>query len=378
MTKLYFNLRPASRDRMWDTAFQAQTVCDTSFPKNVFKNKAIVKNSTPQKSIKAILKDRASHYLVNKQNYDHSASASCDLLYFWGAFPKDGNTPYIVELDNPYSPCYYKLDNFKKNYAQIVSYLSNARVVTFMSEACRNHCIELYGESTFSHTEVIYPCVQNNLSSRDNTVKKDVVDFLFVGIDFRRKGGVELLEAFHATQNTNIRLTVVANVSDEYKAQYAKDSRIVFTPLLSRDTLFKTLYPRMDVLILPSFHESFGMVLLEAMSFGIAIITIDCYATGEMVNDGENGFLLPHPLIRPESFNQVPVINCVDLTITEFNDRYLGHNEFYYGLYDNLKQAISATYENIDVMQKNSATLFLEKFAPEIWNEKFKRIIDLA
>ena len=38
-----------------------------------------------------------------KQKIDSSVSVNADLLYMWGAFPKNSDKPFILELDNPYT-----------------------------------------------------------------------------------------------------------------------------------------------------------------------------------------------------------------------------------------------------------------------------------
>ena len=48
-----------------------------------------------------------------------------------------------------------------------------------------------------------------------------------------------------------------------------------------------------DVLVLPSFAESFGFVLLEAMSLGRPIVATDVGGIPELVTEGETGLLVP-------------------------------------------------------------------------------------
>lgn len=51
-------------------------------------------------------------------------------------------------------------------------------------------------------------------------------------------------------------------------------------------------YGRMAFFVLPSRDEGFGMVLVEAMHFGLPVVSYSCKAgPGEVVLDGENGFL---------------------------------------------------------------------------------------
>ncbi len=51
-----------------------------------------------------------------------------------------------------------------------------------------------------------------------------------------------------------------------------------------------------DVLVHPSYVESFGMVALEALAHGLALVATDVYALGEMVHEGRNGRLLQPPI----------------------------------------------------------------------------------
>jgi N-acetyl-alpha-D-glucosaminyl L-malate synthase BshA len=52
--------------------------------------------------------------------------------------------------------------------------------------------------------------------------------------------------------------------------------------------------PVADVLLLPSLHESFGLVALEAMACGVVPVATDQGGAGEFINDGLNGYLR-HP-----------------------------------------------------------------------------------
>lgn len=51
------------------------------------------------------------------------------------------------------------------------------------------------------------------------------------------------------------------------------------------------LYRKVDALIMPSLRETTGSVVLEAMSYGVPVITIDAFGAKNIVVNGVNGFL---------------------------------------------------------------------------------------
>jgi glycosyltransferase involved in cell wall biosynthesis len=61
---------------------------------------------------------------------------------------------------------------------------------------------------------------------------------------------------------------------------------------LSRDELAR-LYASADLCVLPSHTETYGLVALEAMASGVAVIAADAGGLRESVRLGENGLLVP-------------------------------------------------------------------------------------
>ena len=372
--KVYFNIRPTSRERMWDTPKHAHEVCEVLLPEGI-QQQSSIKTYASSTSLMSKIKYEASKKLINKQKIDSSVSVNADLLYMWGAFPRNSDKPFILELDNPYTPAYYHLENLKRNKEKIKVQLDKAYKITYLSETCKNHAIEIYGKDIEEKSFVNYPYMAENYK-KNNRSDDEIINFIFVGLDSRRKGGDELLEAFTHTKEENIRLTFISNLSDQKKLKYQKDSRITILPPQPRVKLLNEIYPRMDVMVFPSFHESFGVVLLEALSFGMGIITLNTYATPEIVKNDYNGKLLHHPILKPTILNGKEVVNCVDLRIQDFHDRYLKHDEFYYGMYEELKSAIIEANSQYKKWQKNSLELFNNKFSPNIWLNNFRNIIN--
>ena len=52
-------------------------------------------------------------------------------------------------------------------------------------------------------------------------------------------------------------------------------------------------YRKMDILLMPSVREGFGLSIAEAMACGLPVVASDCSAIPELVDDGMGGFLCP-------------------------------------------------------------------------------------
>jgi D-inositol-3-phosphate glycosyltransferase len=70
------------------------------------------------------------------------------------------------------------------------------------------------------------------------------------------------------------------------------DGRVTFVSAQPQDQLSLYLNAA-DVLLLPSEYESFGMIALEAMACGTAVIASNVGGLTHLVKEGETGFLMP-------------------------------------------------------------------------------------
>jgi glycosyltransferase involved in cell wall biosynthesis len=52
-------------------------------------------------------------------------------------------------------------------------------------------------------------------------------------------------------------------------------------------------YRQMDLLLMPSVREGFGLVVAEAMACGLPVVASDCSAIPELIDEGKGGFLCP-------------------------------------------------------------------------------------
>jgi glycosyltransferase involved in cell wall biosynthesis len=160
--------------------------------------------------------------------------------------------------------------------------------------------------------QVVYPgfpvpdAVERKPSGRFN--------FLFVGTDFERKGGFDVIEAFDrvAREHEDAQLTLIADpwadhpdrkihswVNSNRRQRILSrlralegDGRVGRRDAADRRILIEELYPQADVFVMPSLAEGFGFTKVEAMSVGLPVITSDIGPMREIVDDGKTGLVV--------------------------------------------------------------------------------------
>jgi phosphatidylinositol alpha-mannosyltransferase len=122
---------------------------------------------------------------------------------------------------------------------------------------------------------------------------------LFVGRHEPRKGLIELLKAFRILRKTGCecRLLVVGSGPQEREARrYVMTRRLGGVEFLGRvsDDEKAQLFKTADVYVSPATgRDSFGIVLLEAMAAGTAIVCSDIHGYKGVVRRGTDGLLVP-------------------------------------------------------------------------------------
>jgi glycosyltransferase involved in cell wall biosynthesis len=124
------------------------------------------------------------------------------------------------------------------------------------------------------------------------------INILFVGRLIECKGIKYLLDAFHilAQEKSNIGLIIVGTgpIEDDLK-KYCLSRNIKnvhFTGLLQGDSVLK-YYAISDVFVLPSLFELHPLVIPEAMSCGLPIVTTDAVPSAfDMISPAINGYIV--------------------------------------------------------------------------------------
>lgn len=114
------------------------------------------------------------------------------------------------------------------------------------------------------------------------------VKILFVGGDFRRKGGYLLLEAFRELRALGVELHLVTR--DQVSVEPGVS---VYNDMQPNSAALKALYHSCHIFALPTYGETLGLVFSEAGAAGMATVATRLAAIPEIVQDGNTGLTVP-------------------------------------------------------------------------------------
>ena len=119
----------------------------------------------------------------------------------------------------------------------------------------------------------------------------------FLGRIGERKGTFDLLNAIELlNKNTNIqfRVNIAGDGEIEKCKKYIKDKELYNVKYLGwiNEEERNRLLQKTDILILPSYYESFGMVLIEAMSYKIPVIGGNAGSIPNVITNNFDGLLV--------------------------------------------------------------------------------------
>ena len=142
---------------------------------------------------------------------------------------------------------------------------------------------------------------------------------LYVGRHAPVKGIDRLIEAFsHLTHHPHVRLVMVGGDEESSPMFQQLRSRatalniqknIVFTGRVEQKAL-PLYYSAADVLAVPSYYESFGLVALESLACGTPVVTTPVGDMPNIIKDGITGYVAVDP--APKSFAE-----CIETVLTK-------------------------------------------------------------
>ncbi|MCR4378615.1 MAG: glycosyltransferase family 4 protein [Rhodospirillales bacterium] len=291
-SRVYFYPHAYLRDRQLDTVrnWPASEAVNTNISTRrsgaqVSRDQALTPSRSSWKSILP---------LINLKRRPKDAPKNA-VIYVWGGLITKG--PFIIDIDNPYAFTGYNTLAVRLYRPIIQAFLESTRCLQIrcLSQACLDGVYREYGELAASKAVVTYPKITVKVTE-PRTQSADICRFLFVSTQFEIKGGAALLRAFKrvVAEFPGAELDLVTHLSEGVDANIANVR--LHPASLTREEISERFLSTADVLVHPTYFDSFGMVVLEALAHGLPVIATDVYALKEMVEDQINGLLLEAPL----------------------------------------------------------------------------------
>jgi glycosyltransferase involved in cell wall biosynthesis len=218
------------------------------------------------------------------------------------------------------------------------------------SEWNKNSAVNEYGISPDKIS--VLPCGAN-LDSIPSaaaliTTASDKCRFLFLGVEWDRKGGDIVLATFYKLKDMgiNVQLHIIGCVPP---MDLAEETDIINIPFLDKNKAadFKQLHEiflQTDFLLLPTRAECAGVVFSEAAAYGIPSITTDTGGVTTYVQNGVNGYKL-----SMEATGEMYAVTIADL----WNDK-----------------------NKLAALKKSSRDCYEQQLNWNKWGEKFKEIAE--
>lgn len=196
----------------------------------------------------------------------------------------DRMTAYATSAPDPRPIAYLKWRLFR-------DMLHSATLLQAWSQWAKQSAVEEYGVPAAKivvnppgvDLDLWRPATTNNDRCTDEPLK-----VLFVGADFRRKGGNLLLEWYKSQPPDACELHIVTRESVENMPGLH-----VYHNIQPNSAQLIGLYQNSDLFVLPSLGECFGIATIEAMATGLPVIASDVGGVADIIEPGRNGFIVP-------------------------------------------------------------------------------------
>lgn len=209
----------------------------------------------------------------------------------------DGSIPGIknyILTDNTFLENHNNL-HYDKNKTPTAKWLRleksifmNAAKIFVMSSNVQKSLIKQYRINS-NKIKVVYAGGNININNPNSELKDySKKNILFIGGNWKRKGGSILLQAFENIQKVHkdATLTIVS-----WRAPKIMKPGITLYGKVGLDEISK-LFHQASIFCMPSFIEPFGIVFIEAMMNKLPIVATKINAIPDFVTDNQNGFLV--------------------------------------------------------------------------------------
>jgi len=234
------------------------------------------------------------------EGYDDNSILSVNRFFdtptasiFYDAIPLLQADKYLID-GSPYKEFYLdKIDEFK-----------HCKMLLGISQSACNEAIDAlkFNQKDLSNinaaVDKIFKPIEISSTKREKLYKKFHIDKKFIlitGATDERKNHLRLIEAFSLLEKEirdNYQLVIAGGIPyrirwdfmKHAKSLKIKKSQLIFTDWVEDDELV-ALYNLCELFVYPSWHEGFGLPVLEAMCCGTAVIGANTTSIPEVIGN---------------------------------------------------------------------------------------------
>lgn len=219
---------------------------------------------------------------------------NCDIIHCAHCLSKNKDKPWVMDIESPWQMWISGIE--KKNCKKkILEYLirDNCKKIIAWTKETKKELVDVFPEIKNKIDVVYYAMPEQKIKSK----KKGKEIFLFFsGRHFYAKGGLHATEVISrlTKKYANVRGIINGAIPGEIIEKYSKNKKLEFYQLMPYKDVLK-LYQKSDIFIYPGYSDSFGFVFMDAMAFGVPIVTVDGHARREIIEENKTGFIIQRP-----------------------------------------------------------------------------------
>jgi len=232
-------------------------------------------------------------HIIKMPNITKTKKGPYDLIHC-GHCLSLNRKPWIVDLEHYWNfASSGKLAYSKKGKKRIKQLLKKpyCKKILPWTEAAKKTVVNtLKDKKIDKKIQVLHPAIPFPNCKRK---KRSKITLLFVGRYFYWKGGLHALEAIDqlTKKHKNVEAVFISEVPRNILNKYSKNKKIKIYGLMPQEEVFK-IYSESDIFIYPGYSDTFGFAMLEAMGFGLPVISVDGFARKEIIDEGKTGFVV--------------------------------------------------------------------------------------
>jgi glycosyltransferase involved in cell wall biosynthesis len=209
-------------------------------------------------------------------------------------------TPYICHIHGGRYRQFYRGAPWWMKWC-IRSFFATASRVIVLGEVWKRFFVEEIGLAEVSVVSIPNGSSGVPVSSVPQRRQASKVSLVFSGRIEERKGVPVLLAALENLRLDldNFTVTMLGESCDPVLAQQLQDRTYCVAPGWVNAAEVRRVMSAADIFVLPSLNEGLPMAMVEAMSAGLPVIVTAVGSIPDVIDDGEEGYLVPPAEVLP-------------------------------------------------------------------------------